>query len=105
MWAFRHKGVQHQLQHLDDSLFFGRPGLSEASHCLMDVLELLRELGFLKVTNKIEDASTMVTFLGIAIDMELYSKDYQLTSYSGFNSHFRCGVIDRDVGGKSWNHS
>ena len=70
-WAFCDRGIQHQLHYLDDFLFLGRPGSAEVSHCLSDVLKLLRDLGFPVALHEIKGPSTTVTFLGIVIDTQL----------------------------------
>ena len=71
----------------------------------MDVLELLRELGFLVATNKLQGPSTMVTLLGIVMDTQLLHLRLQADKQLRLQLQLQVRVINGRVGAKSWNYS
>ena len=67
-WVFRCLGVYSQIHYLDDFLFFGRPGSSEAGSTLSVVVGACSRLGDPIASHKTEWLATSLTFLGIMQD-------------------------------------
>ena len=67
-WALHCQGIHFILHYLDDFLFLGSPGTSEARSAANTVTETFNSLGVPVAAHKTEGSSTVLTFLGIRID-------------------------------------
>ena len=69
-WIVRNVGVKKVFHYLDDFLVLGAPGSEECADGLTTLLGLTEWLGFPVATEKVEEPTTRLTFLGIEIDSE-----------------------------------
>ena len=69
-WIVCNAGVKKVFHYLDDILVLGAPGSEECAHGLTTLLGLTEWLGFPVATEKVEEPTTRLTFLGIEIDSE-----------------------------------
>ena len=79
-WAFHMRGIQSQIQCLDEFLFMAPPRPGLAQEYLDRALAILDYLGFPVSWNKIEGPSTRITFLGIRLPL---SYSYQIQNWLG----------------------
>ena len=71
-WAVHRRGVRFVLHYLDDFLFLGAPGSSEATTAIHLANEVFTNAGIPVATHKTEGPSTILAFLGILLDTELF---------------------------------
>ena len=71
-WILRQQGITRQLHYLDDFLFVGAPGTSQAAQFLAIALETLHALGIPVASHKTEGPATTIVFLGILIDTHTF---------------------------------
>ena len=70
-WITKQQGVSFSMHYLDDFLLVGPPDSSICQHNLDIFTQVCKELGIPLATEKVEDPSTSLTFLGILIDTHL----------------------------------
>ena len=69
-WIVGNVGVKKVFHYLNDFLVLGAPGSEECAHGLTTLPGLTEWLVFPVATEKVEEPSTRLTFLGIEIDSE-----------------------------------
>ena len=70
-WIFHTQGVENVWHYLDDFITVGPPGSSECQANISTMVELCKRLGVPLAEEKLVDACTCLTFLGIEIDTVL----------------------------------
>ena len=70
-WIFHTQGVENVWHYLDDFITVGPPGSSECQANISTMVELCKRLGVPLAEEKLVDACTCLTFLGIEIDTRL----------------------------------
>ena len=68
LWAMACNGIQEGIHYLDDFLLAGKADTLECASALDTAFRTCREVGFPVAMNKVEGASTNLTFLGILFD-------------------------------------